>query len=475
MTPPDRSEKFRVPPRATLRVTKAAVRLRVERIWASREIVQHWRHQNKVPVQQVITNMSTVLSQKIQDSRKAPQPLHSIPSIGNVFPSWSRRQRPNSDSLPTFQQGQLVRQTAMRLCIDKSLLCLSCGLLMAARTAQTTNAEEFLLQKASSRLAVMKRLPTITPKNLTLNESEDVLTLTCTVGYTNFGTVFWTLYDRDLKDIGHVEESNASLNDGQTVAKVSVLRIGGWQVLPTDTGVYPFKCNTFADFKVASDTALVRTVLTDTCGSAVPGKCEARGARCVDNRCACVDERHPFQAALPAHRLLARGQARSALLLPGTWNSRPAKAIFTCMLHVLARMGHQPGRHAGALVWPGYGRSEDASHCEPRPSGGLRARCGKHADCAALNARCVYSHCECGLGMVALNGGSGPCVNATRAPQLAPTVINRIPPAVSPRRRCSNRPNWRPKCPLSAARTSTSETPPSPSSNNQHVASAPPL
>ncbi|KAG0411458.1 hypothetical protein HPB47_011413 [Ixodes persulcatus] len=35
------------------------------------ETVQHWGHQNKVPVQQVITNMSTALSQKIQDSRKA--------------------------------------------------------------------------------------------------------------------------------------------------------------------------------------------------------------------------------------------------------------------------------------------------------------------------------------------------------------------------------------------------------------------
>ncbi|KAM7295346.1 hypothetical protein ISCGN_024848 [Ixodes scapularis] len=346
-----------------------------------------------------------------------PQALHSTPSTRNVSPSWSRRQRPNSDSLPTFQPGQLVRQTAMRLCIDKSLLCLSCGLLMAAWTVQTTNAEEFFLQKASSRLAVMKRLPTITPKNLTLNESEDVLTLTCTVGYTNFGTVFWTLYDRDLKDIGHVEESNASLNDGQTVAKVSVLRIGGWQVLPTDTGVYPFKCNTFADFKVASDTALVRSVLTDTCGGAMPGKCEARGARCVDNRCACVDERHPFRL----HSLHTVCWPEAKLGARCYFQEQCATTFSDCVVP----MGWCACR-------PGYGRSEDASRCEPRPSGGLRARCGKHADCAALNARCVYSHCECGLGMVALNGGSGPCANATRAPEAAPTVINRIPPAVSP-------------------------------------------
>ncbi|XP_042148311.1 uncharacterized protein K02A2.6-like [Ixodes scapularis] len=35
------------------------------------ETVQHWGHQNKVHVHQVITNMSTTLSQKIQNSRKA--------------------------------------------------------------------------------------------------------------------------------------------------------------------------------------------------------------------------------------------------------------------------------------------------------------------------------------------------------------------------------------------------------------------
>uniref|UniRef100_A0A147BAF1 BEN domain-containing protein n=1 Tax=Ixodes ricinus TaxID=34613 RepID=A0A147BAF1_IXORI len=35
------------------------------------ETVQHWGLKNKVPVQQVVANMSTVMSQKIQDSRKA--------------------------------------------------------------------------------------------------------------------------------------------------------------------------------------------------------------------------------------------------------------------------------------------------------------------------------------------------------------------------------------------------------------------
>ncbi|KAG0445444.1 hypothetical protein HPB47_015069, partial [Ixodes persulcatus] len=35
------------------------------------ETVQHWGLQNKVPVQKVVANMSTVMSQKIQDSRKA--------------------------------------------------------------------------------------------------------------------------------------------------------------------------------------------------------------------------------------------------------------------------------------------------------------------------------------------------------------------------------------------------------------------
>lgn len=66
------------------------------------------------------------------------------------------------------------------------------------------------------------------------------------------------------------------------------------QVLPTESGAYPFKCNTFADFKVASDTALVHSELTDTCTPS-DGKCEARGARCVQGQCACVDERHPLR------------------------------------------------------------------------------------------------------------------------------------------------------------------------------------
>ncbi|EEC13060.1 hypothetical protein IscW_ISCW008789 [Ixodes scapularis] len=236
----------------------------------------------------------------------------------------------------------------MRLCIDKSLLCVSCGLLVAAWTAQTTNAEEFFLQK------------------------------------------------------------------------------------------------------VASDTALVRSVLTDTCGGAVPGKCEARGARCVDNRCACVDERHPFRlhslhtVCWPEAKLGARcyfqASSRLAVMkrLPTitpknlTLNESEDVLTLTCTEQCATTFSDCVVPMGWCACRPGYGRSEDASRCEPRPSGGLRARCGKHADCAALNARCVYSHCECGMGMVALNGGSGPCVNATRAPEAAPTVINRIPPAVSP-------------------------------------------
>ncbi|KAK8787960.1 hypothetical protein V5799_022263 [Amblyomma americanum] len=102
---------------------------------------------------------------------------------------------------------------------------------------------------AAPLITVLKRAASVTPKNVSVDEREEVLTLTCTVGYNNFGAVFWTLYDRDLRDIGHVEETSTLMEDGRTTAKVSVLRIGGWQVLPTESGLYPFKCNTFADFK----------------------------------------------------------------------------------------------------------------------------------------------------------------------------------------------------------------------------------
>ncbi|CAN8001341.1 unnamed protein product, partial [Ixodes hexagonus] len=273
--------------------------------------------------------------------------------------------------------------------------------------------------QASSPLTVVKRLPTITPKNLTISESEDVLTLTCTVGYTNFGAVFWTLYDRDLKGIGHVEESNAALEDGKTVAKVSVLRIGGWQVLPTDTGVYPFKCNTFADFKVASDTALVRSNLTDTCGGpgAVPGKCEARGARCVDNHCACLDDRHPFK--LPSVHTVCWPEAK--LGAQCYFQEQCSTPQSDCMV---------------PLGWcackQGYGRSLDASRCEPRASGQPRARCAKHADCATSNAQCVYSHCECAQGLVASPGEPAVCMNATTAPQAELAGPSNVPMSLAP-------------------------------------------
>lgn len=253
----------------------------------------------------------------------------------------------------------------------------------------------------ASLLTVLKRIPTVTPRNLTMDEHDDLLTLTCTVGYNNFGAVFWTLYDRDLRDIGHVEETTTLMDDGHTVAKVSVLRIGGWQVLPTASGLYPFKCNTFADFKVDSDTALVHSRLTDACGPTLPGKCEARGGRCVNGRCACVDERHPLRldsvhtVCWPESKLGARCYFQEQC---ATRNSE-------CVVN----MGWCACRN-------GFARTLDGFECEDKPLGGLRARCGRNADCAAVNARCTYSHCECGPGTILASRDANACLNVTVVP-----------------------------------------------------------
>lgn len=250
-------------------------------------------------------------------------------------------------------------------------------------------------------LTVLKRAPSVTPRNLTIDEHDDLLTLTCTVGYNNFGAVFWTLYDRDLRDIGHVEETTSLMDDGRTVAKVSVLRIGGWQVLPTDSGLYPFKCNTFADFKVASDTALVQSHLTDACGPSTPGKCEARGGRCVNGHCACVDERHPLRLSSvhtvcwPESKLGARCYFQEQC---ATRNSECVVNLGWCACR------------------NGFARTLDGVECEDKPLGGLRARCGRNADCASANARCTYSHCECGPGTIVASRDANACVNVTVVP-----------------------------------------------------------
>ncbi|XP_037498657.1 uncharacterized protein LOC119372254 [Rhipicephalus sanguineus] len=255
----------------------------------------------------------------------------------------------------------------------------------------------------ASVLTVLKRAASVTPKNLSLDEREPVLTLTCTVGYSNFGAVFWTLYDRDLRDIGHVEESSALMDDGRTIAKVSVLRIGGWQVLPTESGAYPFKCNTFADFKVASDTALVHSQLTDTCTPS-DGKCEARGARCVQGRCACVDERHPLRlrslhtVCWPKVRLGGRCYFQEQCSAAG--HSECVVNLGWCACR------------------EGFARSADS--CKAKPEGGLWARCARHADCRSANARCVYSHCECPSGTLLATKDATECLNATTVAMASP-------------------------------------------------------
>ncbi|KAH6921981.1 hypothetical protein HPB50_007236 [Hyalomma asiaticum] len=284
----------------------------------------------------------------------------------------------------------------------------------------------------ASVVTVLKRAASVTPKNLSLDEREPVLTLTCTVGYSSFGAVFWTLYDRDLRDIGHVEESSALMDDGRTIAKVSVLRIGGWQaterivdqrssqVLPTESGAYPFKCNTFADFKVASDTALVQSQLTDACTPS-DGKCEPRGARCVQGHCACVDERHPLRlrsvhtVCWPKVRLGGRCYFQEQC---------GATAHSECVVNL-----------GWCACREGFARGS-ADSCVSKPEGGLWARCAKHADCRRVNARCVYSHCECGT-LIATNTGEtacdryaaalsciyrAECLNATAVPERMPAA-----------------------------------------------------
>lgn len=294
-------------------------------------------------------------------------------------------------------------------------LCLLCTTRTVVRSAVLSKSLSGAA--AAPVLTVVTRSPTVTPHNMSLDETEDVLTLTCTVGYNNFGAVFWTLYDRDLRDIGHVEETNSMMDDGHTMAKVSVLRIGGWQVLPTDSGVYPFKCNTFADFKVGSDTAVVRTQLTDTCGhDSNPGKCEARGALCVNSHCACVDERHPLK--LPSVHTVCWPEVRLGARC--YFKEQCSAAHSECVV---------------SLGWcacsPGYARSPDLDKCEPKPEGGIRSRCARHADCTRFNARCVYSHCECSQETIAPLKDSLMCVNATVVPLPAPPVS--LPWAVAPR------------------------------------------
>ncbi|KAH7977014.1 hypothetical protein HPB52_023125 [Rhipicephalus sanguineus] len=313
----------------------------------------------------------------------------------------------------------------------------------------------------ASVLTVLKRAASVTPKNLSLDEREPVLTLTCTVGYSNFGAVFWTLYDRDLRDIGHVEESSALMDDGRTIAKVSVLRIGGWQasvqtlsasVLPTESGAYPFKCNTFADFKVASDTALVHSQLTDTCTPS-DGKCEARGARCVQGRCACVDERHPLRLrslhtvcwpkvrakrprrahvviiVVPEKRvavLVTPGEDKRILLAVSIWGNNGSRqcridcAGYDDMQEQCSAAGHS--ECVVNLGWcacrEGFARSADS--CKAKPEGGLWARCARHADCRSANARCVYSHCECPSGTLLATKDATECLNATTVAMASP-------------------------------------------------------
>ncbi|KAL3170988.1 hypothetical protein MRX96_013886 [Rhipicephalus microplus] len=278
---------------------------------------------------------------------------------------------------------------------------------------------------ASSVLTVLKRAASVTPKNLSLDEREPVLTLTCTVGYSNFGAVFWTLYDRDLRDIGHVEETSALMDDGRTIAKVSVLRIGGWQVLPTESGAYPFKCNTFADFKVASDTALVKSELTDTCTPS-DGKCEARGARCVQGRCACVDERHPLR--LRSVHTVCWPKAR----LGGRCYFQEQCSV-TAHSECVVNLGWCACRE-------GFARSTDS--CEAKPEGGLRARCTKHADCRAANARCVYSHCECPSGTLLATKDATECLNAVAVPEKTPAAPVHLAPVVARQEEAPEEPSF---------------------------------
>ncbi|XP_064485200.1 uncharacterized protein LOC135397534 [Ornithodoros turicata] len=256
-------------------------------------------------------------------------------------------------------------------------------------------------------LRVQKWLPTVEPQNMTLDETEDVLALTCTVGYTNFAAIFWTIYDRDLRDLSHIEETTTMLDDNQTYAKVSVIRIGGWTVLPSRDNVYPFKCNSFADFKVASTTTYIHTALTDYCGPEKPGKCEARGGRCVDKHCTCADDRHPLRlnslhtVCWPEAKLGSRCY----------FNEQCSTPKSECVVSM-----------GWCACAPGFARSGlSPERCEPRLGGGLRSRCSQHADCSPYNAICTYNHCECLPGTRALTHDAASCVNVTMnpAPRMA--------------------------------------------------------
>lgn len=284
------------------------------------------------------------------------------------------------------------------------ILALCCWTGQAAVSSGKAAASGQPAAALASVLTVLKRAASVTPKNLSLDEREPVLTLTCTVGYSNFGAVFWTLYDRDLRDIGHVEETSTLMDDGRTIAKVSVLRIGGWQVLPTESGAYPFKCNTFADFKVASDTALVHSELTDTCTPS-DGKCEARGAHCVQGQCACVDERHPLR--LRSVHTVCWPKVR----LGGHcyFQEQCSASQSECLVNL-----------GWCACREGFARSADSLDCDAKPEGGLRARCAKHADCRSANARCVYSHCECPSGTLLATRDANECLNATTVPLASP-------------------------------------------------------
>lgn len=106
-----------------------------------------------------------------------------------------------------------------------------------------------------------------------------------------------------------------ALRFGATCLSAGLLCIGGSMTLER----YTLSC---CLFQVGSDTAVVRTQLTDTCGhDSNPGKCEARGALCVNSHCACVDERHPLKlpsvhtVCWPEVRLGARCYFKVSLVL----------------------------------------------------------------------------------------------------------------------------------------------------------------
>lgn len=122
-------------------------------------------------------------------------------------------------------------------------------------------------------------------------------------------------------------------------------------------------------FQVGSDTAVVRTQLTDTCGhDSNPGKCEARGALCVNSHCACVDERHPLKlpsvhtVCWPEVRLGARCYFKVSLVLTV---AKDAAAV-SVLEFVDSRLLPQAGN---CRELPG---EESACSVDVLPSNGLR-------------------------------------------------------------------------------------------------------